>query len=68
MRTEVRIRFDSSDIPGGAQTILGRDAVEWARAVTARPVARRTLRADDIPLPPDAEVTREGTAETPTVP
>nr|WP_246057084.1 MobF family relaxase [Nocardioides eburneiflavus] len=39
-----------------AQTILGVNPVEWARDATARPVARPTLRADDIPLHVIAEV------------
>jgi conjugative relaxase-like TrwC/TraI family protein len=33
-----------------AHPILGASVVEWARRVTAGPVARPTLRADDIPL------------------
>jgi conjugative relaxase-like TrwC/TraI family protein len=41
---------------GRAQTILGTNAAEWARRVTARPVARPTLRADDVPLNIVAEV------------
>jgi conjugative relaxase-like TrwC/TraI family protein len=41
---------------GRAQTILGASPLEWARRVTARPVARPTLRADDIPLDVVAEV------------
>jgi conjugative relaxase-like TrwC/TraI family protein len=41
---------------GRAQTILGASPGEWARAVTARPVARPALRADDIPLHVVAEV------------
>jgi conjugative relaxase-like TrwC/TraI family protein len=40
----------TSEWRGRAQTILGASPVEWARRVTARPVARPTLRADDIPL------------------
>ena len=39
-----------------AQPILGASAVEWARRITAGPVARPTLRADDIPLDVVAEV------------
>ncbi len=35
---------------GRAQKVLGTGATEWARKVTARPIARPTLRADDIPL------------------
>jgi conjugative relaxase-like TrwC/TraI family protein len=39
-----------------AQTILGTSAVDWARRATAGPVARPTLRADDIPLHVVAQV------------
>ena len=39
-----------------AQPILGASAVDWARRITAGPVARPTLRADDIPLDVVAEV------------
>jgi conjugative relaxase-like TrwC/TraI family protein len=39
-----------------AQTILKASPVEWARRVTARPVARPMLRADDIPLHVVADV------------
>ena len=39
-----------------AQAILGASAVEWARRITVGPVARPTLRADDIPLHVIAEV------------
>jgi conjugative relaxase-like TrwC/TraI family protein len=41
---------------GRAQKILERDAVGWARQVTARPSARPTLRADDVPLDVIGEV------------
>jgi conjugative relaxase-like TrwC/TraI family protein len=39
-----------------AQPILGVSPVEWARRVTARPAARPTLLADDIPFHVVAEV------------
>jgi conjugative relaxase-like TrwC/TraI family protein len=39
-----------------AQAHLGASAVEWARRITADPVARPTLRTDDIPLHVVAEV------------
>ncbi|GAA2098408.1 MobF family relaxase [Nocardioides furvisabuli] len=39
-----------------AHPILGASAVEWARRITAVPIARPTLRADDIPLDAVAEV------------
>jgi conjugative relaxase-like TrwC/TraI family protein len=53
----IRSLFDlTTEWRGRAQTILGADAVEWARRVTARPVAHPTLRADDIPLQVVAEV------------
>ncbi len=35
---------------GRAQQVLGTGATEWARKVTVGPIARPTLRADDIPL------------------
>lgn len=35
---------------GRAQKVLGRGAVEWARTVTAAPIAPPALRADDIQL------------------
>ncbi len=35
---------------GRAQKILGRGAVDWAKEVTARSIARPTLRADDVSL------------------
>lgn len=35
---------------GRAEKILGTGAVEWARQVTARPMARPTLRTDDVSL------------------
>jgi conjugative relaxase-like TrwC/TraI family protein len=35
---------------GRAQGILGANAVEWARRITAGPVVGPTFRADDIPL------------------
>ncbi|QOT24105.1 relaxase domain-containing protein (plasmid) [Paenarthrobacter sp. YJN-D] len=38
------------------QTILGAEAVDWARRSTAGPVARPTLRADDISLHVVAQV------------
>jgi conjugative relaxase-like TrwC/TraI family protein len=41
---------------GRAQTILKASPVEWARGVTARPVARPAHRADDVPLDVVAEV------------
>ncbi|MBJ7353934.1 MAG: relaxase domain-containing protein [Thermoleophilaceae bacterium] len=41
---------------GRAQKILGMGAVEWARKVTARPIARPALRADDVPLDAIREV------------
>ena len=41
---------------GRAQKVLGTGATEWARKVTARPIARPTLRADDIPLDLVAQV------------
>jgi conjugative relaxase-like TrwC/TraI family protein len=53
----VRSLFDlTGEWRGRAQKILGQSPVEWARSVTARPVARPTLRADDIPLQVIAEV------------
>ena len=39
-----------------AHPILGSSAVEWARRITTGPVARPTLRADDIPVDVVAEV------------
>ena len=41
---------------GRAQQILGTGAVEWAKQVTARPSARPTLRADDVPVDVIGEV------------
>ena len=41
---------------GRAQKILGRGAADWAKELTARPIARPTLRADDISLDVIAEV------------
>jgi conjugative relaxase-like TrwC/TraI family protein len=53
----IRSLFDlTCEWRGRAQTILGASPVEWTRAVTARPVARPMLRADDIPLRVVAEV------------
>jgi conjugative relaxase-like TrwC/TraI family protein len=46
----IRSLFDlTSEWRGRAQSILGASPVEWARRVTARPIARPTMRADDIP-------------------
>lgn len=54
---EIRSLFDlTSEWRGRAQRVLGTGAVEWAREVTARPIARPTLRADDIPLDAIREV------------
>src|SRR5690606_31323363 len=54
---QVRSLFDlTTEWRGRAQRILGTGAVEWAREVTARPTARPTLRADDIPLDAIREV------------
>ena len=39
-----------------ARKILGRDAVDWAKEVTSRPIARPTLRADDVSLDVVGEV------------
>jgi conjugative relaxase-like TrwC/TraI family protein len=57
----VRSLFDlTNEWRGRAQRILGLDAVEWARAATARPIARPVphpmLRADDIAFHVVAEV------------
>ncbi|KAB7743103.1 relaxase domain-containing protein [Nostocoides sp. F2B08] len=46
----------SEDWRARAGSVLGTGALEWARVVTARPVARPTLRADDIPLDVIGEV------------
>jgi conjugative relaxase-like TrwC/TraI family protein len=46
----------TGDWRGRAQTILGQNPVEWGRKATARPVARPTLRGDDIPLHAIADV------------
>jgi conjugative relaxase-like TrwC/TraI family protein len=47
----IRSLFDlTGEWRGRAEPILGVSPVEWARRVTARPVARPMLRADDIPL------------------
>ena len=56
---EIHSLFDlTTEWRGRAQKILGRDAVEWAKEVTARPIARPTLRADDVPLDAVGEVGR----------
>lgn len=48
---EIHSLFDlTTEWRGRAQKILGRGAFEWAKEVTARPSARPTLRADDVPL------------------
>jgi conjugative relaxase-like TrwC/TraI family protein len=53
----IRSLFDlTTEWRGRAQTILGQSPAEWARRVTARPIARPTLRADDIPLHVVADV------------
>jgi hypothetical protein len=53
----IRSLFDlTTEWRGRAQTILKASPEEWARRVTARPAARPTLRADDIPLHVVAEV------------
>ena len=54
---EIRSLFDLTvEWRGRAHRILGRDAVAWAREVTARPGDRPTLRADDISFDVIAEV------------
>ncbi len=54
---EIHSLFDlTTQWRGRAQKILGRGAVDWAKEVTARPVARPTLRADDVPLDAITEV------------
>jgi conjugative relaxase-like TrwC/TraI family protein len=53
----IRSLFDlTTEWRGRAQAILGVSPVEWAREVTARPVARPALGADDIPLHAIADV------------
>ena len=55
----IRSLFDlTTEWRGRAQTILGTGAAEWARTITAHPIARPTLRADDIPLDVVDEVGR----------
>lgn len=54
---EIHSLFDlTTGWRGRAQKILGMGAVEWAKEVTARPTARPTLRADDVPLAAIGEV------------
>lgn len=54
---EIHSLFDlTTEWRGRAQKILGRGAVDWAMEVTARPLARPTLRADDVPLNAITEV------------
>jgi conjugative relaxase-like TrwC/TraI family protein len=54
---EIHSLFDlTTGWRGRAQKILGKGAVDWAKEVTARPIARPTLRADDIPLDVIGEV------------
>ena len=54
---EIHSLFDlTTEWRGRAQKILGRGAVDWAKEVTARPIARPTLRADDVPLDAITEV------------
>ena len=54
---EIHSLFDlTTQWRGRAQEILGTGAVEWAKEVTARPIARPTLRADDVPLDVIGEV------------
>jgi conjugative relaxase-like TrwC/TraI family protein len=54
---EIHSLFDlTTQWRGRAQKILGRGAVDWAKEVTARPIARPTLRADDASLDVIAEV------------
>lgn len=56
-KKEIHSLFDlTTQWRGRAQTILGRGAVDWAKEVTARPIARPTLRADDVSLDVIAEV------------
>lgn len=53
----IRSLFDlTTEWRGRADKILGTGAVEWVRKVTARPNARPTLRADDVPLDAIGEV------------
>lgn len=48
---EIHSLFDlTTQWRGRAGKILGTGAAEWAKQVTARPIARPTLRADDVPL------------------
>ena len=54
---EIHSLFDlTTEWRGRAQKILGRGAVDWAKEVTARPIARPTLRADDVTLDVIGEV------------
>lgn len=54
---EIHSLFDlTTEWRGRAQKILGRGAVDWAKEVTARPIARPTLRADDVSLDVVGEV------------
>lgn len=54
---EIHSLFDlTTEWRGRAQKILGTGAVAWAKEVTARPNARPTLRADDVPLAVIGEV------------
>lgn len=54
---EIHSLFDlTTQWRGRAQKILGRGALDWAKEVTARPIARPTLRADDVSLDVIGEV------------